>query len=74
MSKDNLSSILYDVGYSLRGVPDSTDREAVYVPLDGSVNYDTLNDHFKEVIGERKGVDPENVNLIISRKAENVIV
>lgn len=74
MAKDNLSSLLYDVGFSVRGVPDSVDREAVYVPLDGSVSYDTLNDHFKEVIGERRGIDPENVNLIISRKAEGVIV
>ena len=73
MAKNDLSSALYDVGFSIRGVPDSVDREAVYVPRDGSVTYDTLNDHFKEVIGEKRGVDPEDVNLITSMKAEGVI-
>ena len=70
---NNLNSFLYDVGYCIRGEFESSNREAIYVPTDGSVTYDTMNSFFKEKISEKLGVPVEKIQLLVSARAENVI-
>ena len=74
MSKTkNLSSLLYDVGFCIIGNPDSKDREAVYVPTDGSVTYETLNDYVRKQISEKRNVPEDLVHLIATMQASDVI-
>jgi hypothetical protein len=69
----NRNSRLFEVGFRVRGIPDSIDKEAVYVPLDGTVSYDTINDFFQEEIAKKRDLDPGDVQLIISRDTEEPI-
>lgn len=72
-TKKNLGSLLYDVGFMIIGDPDSKDREAVYVPTDGSVTYDTLNDYFRKQISEKRNVSEDLIYLITTMRAQDVI-
>ena len=69
----NLCSLLYDVGFCIIGNPDSKDREAVYVPTDGSVTYETLNDYVRKQISIKRDVPEDRVHLITTMQACNVI-
>lgn len=73
MPKHNMFSKLYEVGFKVRGIPNSVDKEAVYVPLTGEVTYDTLCDFFQTEIAKKRNLDPDDVLLIMSRDTEEKI-
>ena len=72
-SPNNLGSFLYDVGYNIKGEKKTTNRAAIYVPTDGSVTYDSMNDYFRNQISNQTGIDSGLISLITSMRAEGVM-
>ena len=67
--KDNLGSFLYDVGFKIGDEKKTTNRAAVYLPTDGSVTFDSMNDYFKEQISDQTGISSDLIHLITTERA-----
>ena len=66
---DNLGSFLYDVGFRICDEKKTTNRAAVYLPTDGSVTFESMNQFFKDEISRQIGIESSLINLITSERA-----